>query len=79
MRSHFLLACCFINNKGKRTLFLCVLLCVGHETRDKVSYLLTLVLRTWLAMAQFLKLYIDSKINLGTYICIMTFYTYYIK
>ena len=40
MRSHFLLACCIVNNKGERTLFHCVLLCVGHKTRDKVSYLL---------------------------------------
>ena len=40
MRSHFIPACCIINNKGERTLFHCVLLCVGHETRDKVSYLL---------------------------------------
>ena len=29
----------FISNKGERTLFHCVLLSVGHETRDKVSYL----------------------------------------
>ena len=40
MRSHFVPACCIISNKGERTLFHCVLLCVGHETRDKVSYLL---------------------------------------
>ena len=39
MRSHFLLACCFVNNKGERTLIHCVSLCVGLETRDKVSYL----------------------------------------
>ena len=39
MRSHFVPACCIINNKGECTLFHCVLLCVGHETRDKVSYL----------------------------------------
>ena len=40
MRSHFVPACCIINNKGERTLFHCVLLCEGHETRDKVSYLI---------------------------------------
>ena len=40
MGIHFVPACCIINNKGERTLFHCVLLCVGHETRDKVSYLL---------------------------------------
>jgi len=40
MRSHFVPACCNINNKGEHTLFHCVLLCVGHETRDKVSYLI---------------------------------------
>ena len=39
MGIHFVPACCIINNKGERTLFLCVLLCVGHETRAKVSYL----------------------------------------
>ena len=40
MRSHFVPACCNINNKGEHTLLLCVLLCVGLETRDKVSYLI---------------------------------------
>ena len=40
MRSHFVPACCNINNKGERTLFHCVSLCVGLETRDKVSYLI---------------------------------------
>ena len=40
MRSDFLLACCIDNNKGKCTLFHCVSLCVGLQTRDLVPYLL---------------------------------------
>ena len=39
MRSHFHLACCIDNNKGKCTLFHCVSLCVGLQTRDLVPYL----------------------------------------
>ena len=47
MRSHFLLACCIDNNKGKCTLFPCVSLCVGLQTRDLVS--LSLWLQRFLA------------------------------
>ena len=39
MRSHFLLACCIVNNKGKCTLFHCVSSCVGLRTRDKVLHI----------------------------------------
>ena len=64
MKSHFVPACCIINNKGERTLFHCVLLCVGHETRDKVSY--SLVMNYQVGQVIFQSMWIMHKEKKGT-------------